>query len=250
MDTYKIVIVDDEVNNIFILKHFVSKYCTNVEVVGHALSVADAIIEINGKQPNIVFLDARLNGKEAFEILDKVNNPNMQVIFVTAYDEYALKAFKYNATDYILKPIAIEEVLLAINKAIQNLNKQKYFDLNFYKKTHDVHDNKDYIAIASMDKIDLIKTEEIMYLEAESKYAVFNLKGGKKLVSNKNLIYYERCISNWDFFRVHNSYIINIKFVTRIIKKEGCYCELANGFLIPVARRKQEEFNRFLKVKD
>lgn len=254
MSIYKIVIVDDEINNILILKHFVSKYCLNVEVVGQALTVSEAITEINCKQPDIVFLDVRLNESEVFEVLDKVDYQNMQVIFVTAYDEYAVKAFKYNAIDYILKPIAIEEVILAVNKAIQKTNQQHYFDFqnlaSLSKPQSESSENRDYLAVASLDKIDLVKTSEIMYVVAESKYTIFHLKEGKQLTSSKNLAHYEKILDEAYFFRIHHTYLVNMRYVSKIIKKDGSYCEITNGVLIPIAKRKQDDFNRFLKIKN
>ncbi|RYY44610.1 MAG: response regulator transcription factor [Chitinophagaceae bacterium] len=254
MKIFKAIIVDDEVNNVLILKHFISKFCLNLEIIGEALSVEDAISEINGKNPDIAFLDVRLKDEEVFSVLDQIDSSNMQIIFVTAYDEYALKAFKYNAIDYILKPISIEELILAVNKAIKKIQQQNYFDFkNFtttYKAPIENNERKDYVAIASQDKIDVLKTEEIMYIEAESKYTTFYLKDNKILTSNKNLAYYENALDEAHFFRVHNSYIVGLKYVSRIIKKDGSYCELLNGFLVPIAKRKQEEFNRFLKIRD
>lgn len=254
MNTYKAVIVDDEINNILLLKHFIERYCLHLEVVGEALTTTEAITIINELEPEILFLDIRLNGTEVFEMLDQIKIIKGQVIFVTSHDEYALKAIKYNAIDYILKPIIIEELIISINKAIIKIEQQNYFDFNNGAKINkiqkDISESRDYIAVASLDKIDLIKVSEIIYISADSKYAVFHMVNGKKYVSNKNLIYYENILEASVFFRIHKSYIINIKYTSRIIKKDGSYCELISGIMLPIAKRKQEQFNRFLKIKD
>ncbi|OOG79243.1 LytTR family DNA-binding domain-containing protein, partial [Flavobacterium sp. A45] len=168
MNTYKVVVVDDELNNILLLKHFIATYCLNVIVVGEALTSKDAIEVINECEPDILLLDIRLNGKEVFEALDQIKINKAQIIFVTSHDEYALRAIKYNAIDYILKPVIIEELILSINKAISKLNQQNYFDFSrgsqINKIERDISNNKDYIAVASMDKIELIKTSDIVYL--------------------------------------------------------------------------------------
>ena len=254
MKSYNVVIVDDEVNNILLLKHFITQYCPDVTVVGEALTSIDAISVINDYSPDILLLDIRLNGKEVFEVLDQIKINKAQIIFVTSHDEYALRAIKYNAIDYILKPIIIDELVLSISKAITKLQQQNYFDfskgtqINSIKKENS--NNKDYIAIASMDKIELIKISDIIYISSHSKYATFHIINGKEYVSNKNLIYYENILDNACFFRIHKSYIISIKHTLRIIKKDGAYCELVNGIFLPISKRKQDLFNRFIKIKD
>lgn len=253
MNIYKAIVVDDEVNNVLLLRHLIDKYCINVKVVGEALTIEDAISVINKLQPEILLLDIQINGREIFEMLDKIQVTKAQVIFVTSHDEYALKAIKYNAIDYILKPIIIEELILSINKAIKKIEKETYFDfrnITFDTIGQDQTTSRDYIAVASMDKIELIKTEEIVYISSDSKYASFHLINGRKYVSNKNLIFYETILDSAVFFRIHKSFIINIKYTIRIIKKDGSYCELANGVFLPIAKRKQEQFNRFLKLKN
>ncbi|OOG64649.1 LytTR family DNA-binding domain-containing protein, partial [Flavobacterium sp. A45] len=187
MNTYKVVLVEDEVNNILLLKHFIEQYCINVIVVGEALTSTDAVAIINENEPDILLLDIRLNGKEVFEVLDQITINKAQIIFVTSHDEYALRAIKYNAIDYILKPIIIEELVLSINKAIKKLQQQNYFDFSkgsqINKIEKEISNNKDYIAVASMDKIELIKTSDIMYLSSDSKYATFHVISGKEYVS-------------------------------------------------------------------
>ncbi|WP_448607570.1 LytR/AlgR family response regulator transcription factor [Paenimyroides ceti] len=253
MNSYKALIIEDEINNVAILKYFLTKYCINIEVVGHASTINEAVSAIDLLEPDILFLDIHLNEGDAFDVLDRLKHINAQIIFVTSYNEYAIKAFKYNAIDYLLKPVVIEELILAVNKAVKNIHQQRYFDFNklaMLSKTEiPVLENNEYIAIASIDKIDLLKASDVLYLESDSKYAIFHSVDGKKYTSSKNLLHFEKIIDSSRFFRVHHSYIINIEHVVRIIKKDGSYCELSNGMLIPIAKRKQNDFNRFLKIK-
>ena len=254
MNSYKIFIVDDEVNNIALLEHFISKYCLNVELVGNATSVEMAIPAINTIQPDILFLDIRLNGSNAFEILDQIRFTQVQIIFVTSYDEYALKAFKYNAIDYILKPVVLDELILSINKAIKNIEQQKYIDLqkiiSLDTLAPTVIESGEYLAIPSMDKVDFIKTDKIVYIEADSKYTIFRTSDDKKYISSKNLLHFERIVDKKRFFRIHHSYMINLEHMVKVIKKDGNYCEMDTGILLPISKRKQEDFNRFLKIKE
>ncbi|TDO96140.1 LytR/AlgR family response regulator transcription factor [Flavobacterium sp. 245] len=254
MNIYKAVIVDDEMNNILLLKHFISKYFPKIEIVAQAMSISEAVVVINDHNPDILFLDSRLRENEVFEVLDQIEINKAQLIFVSSHEQYAIKAIKYNAIDYILKPIILEDLVVAINKAVQKLVWNSYFDFKHeYKvdKTQvDVSRNKDYLAVVSIDKIELFKVSDVIFVESDSKYATFYLIDGTQHVSNKNLIHYEGVLDSASFFRIHKSYIINIKYTSRIIKKDGSYCQLVNGKLLPIAKRKKEEFNRFLKIRE
>lgn len=253
MNIYNAVIVDEEMNNISLLKHLISKYFSDIEVVGHAMSITEAVLIINDQNPDILFLDSQLHGKEVFEVLDQITIKNAQLIFVTSHEQYALKAIKYNPIDYILKPVILEDLILAINKAVKKLVRNSYYDFKdgckIDKIPDEVPQNKEYLAVPSQDKIELFKVSDIIFVQSDSKYATFYLFDGTQHVSNKNLIYYEGILDSKSFFRIHKSYIINIKYTSRVIKKDGSYCQLVNGKLLPIAKRKKEEFNRFLKIK-
>lgn len=247
------LIIDDETNNIALLEHFVSKYCLDIKVVGHALTVQDAIAKIKSKRPDILFLDIKLNEGDAFDILDSLKEVKAQIIFVTSYNEYALKAFKYNAIDYILKPIIIEDLVVAVNKAVKNIEQKRFFDfqkVQALKPQKEAPENKNYIAISYPDRIDMLKANDVIYIEAINRYAVFHTRDGKKHVSSKNLRYFEEILDDTVFFRTHNTHIININHLVKIVKTGGSYCEMDTGLLLPISKRKQEEFNKFLKIKN
>ena len=131
MKTYSAVIIDDEINNLVLLKHFINKFCLNIEIVGEADSVSSGIDIINLRKPKILFLDIKLSDSDVYEILDEIDFTEYEIVFVTAYDEFALKAFKYNAVDYVLKPVLIEDLVLATNKCIRRIEEKKIFEKNF-----------------------------------------------------------------------------------------------------------------------
>lgn len=255
MNKYKALIIDDEINNVAILEYFISQFCLNIKTIGHALTVTDAVSKIDTEKPDIIFLDIRLDEGDAFDILDRLKKPiRSQIIFVTSYDEYAVKAFKYNAIAYILKPIAIDDMVLATNKAIKNIEQGRYFDIqkmealnNSFKSK--LPENSSYIGLASIDKIDILKAEEVLYIEADRRYSHFYMKDGKKHTTSKNLMYFEEVIDNNRFFRIHNSYIINMEYVVKVIKTTGSYCEMINGDLLPISKRRLDDFSKFLNIK-
>lgn len=238
------ILVDDEAINILLLKEILSKYCPNIQVIGEASDVETAITEIDTKKPDMVFLDVMLGDRTSFEVLDSLAVPRPQVILVTSEEQYALTAFRYDVTDYLLKTIEATDVVKAVNKVVKRIEEHNLYKL---KKSNEL---KNFIAIASIDKVDLLRIDDIMFFTGDGKYTCIQLSNGKKYFTTKNLGDYERTIGNPNFFRIHHSYIINMNYVTRITKKDGSYCEMSNGLAIPIAKRRQDDFNKFIKVKD
>lgn len=249
MNTYSITIIDDSLTDVTALKKIISNFCINIDSVVHMSSIDDGIVEINLNKPDIVFLDVLFKDTEIFDSLDKFSLENTPIVFISSDKGYAVNAFESNAVDFILKPFKVESVILAINKSIKKIESD-----NVNGSTESFVKNKnlnfDYLAIASLDKIDFIRKEDVMFCMADGKYTTFFLLGGKKIVSSKNLGEYEKVLDGSCFYRVHHGYIINIRYLISIIKKDGVYCELANKITIPVSKRRQESFNKFIKLKN
>lgn len=248
MKFYNAIIVEDEESNLQLLKHFILKFCLNINIVGEAKNIEDGIKTINETKPDILFMDICLNNDLVFTILDSVDFSEIEIIFITAHNEFAINAFKYNVIDYILKPISIEELVLATNKAIKRIEERIFFE-NQFKKNISLENNKSskYLSISSLDKVDVIKKDEIIFCKSDGRYTTFYLKNNKEIVACKNLGEYELMLGKENFFRVHNSYIVNLDFIVNISKKEGFYCIMSNNALIPVSKRRQESLKNFLK---
>ncbi len=252
MQSLRAIVVDDEINNNDLLIHFLKQYCPYVNVVGSAVTKAEAIEIINEIKPDLLFLDIVLDQGSGFDVLENVDYSMTRVIFVTAFNEFAVKAFRYNAVDYIMKPIEIEELISAVAKAYKDIENSLFTDnkqIDILSKTIQDYDDLNIIAIPSMDKVDFIKLEDILYFKSEGRYTNFYLKNNKKIVATKNIGDYEKTLENTYFFRIHNRYIINLMHVNNINKAAGNYCEMANGDLLPIAKRRQDELNRFLGLK-
>jgi len=253
MPRYTAVLVDDEPSNTELLSHFVSKYCPNITIIGQAETKEDAIAIIPELSPDIVFMDIVLDEGTGFDILEAIETTHLQVIFVTAFDEFAIKAFKYNAVDFVLKPIEIEALIVAVNNASERLEKNQYIGdkrINALIKAMSVDKiNQDFIAIPTIEKIEFIKTKTIMYCKSDGKYTEFYLSNGTKIVSSKNLGEYEALLDDQVFFRIHNSYIANLNFVKNINKAAGNYIELSDKITLPIAKRRQDSLHKFLKIK-
>ncbi len=250
MKKYTAIIVDDEPMSIMMLKSVIANYCININIIDEVLSFDKAIYEIEAKNPDIIYLDVVLKGGLAFEMLDALKQKRAQIVFVSSDSKFALKAFQYNAADYLLKPVNKLEVIKATNKAISNLEMQKNYNEQevIIYKDH-LPQVKSYLALPSVEKIDFIKINDIMFFNANGNYTTVYTVNGIKYLTSKNIGDYEKDIDPDTFYRVHYSYIINMNYVSKINKKDGAYCELSNGLQIPIAKRRQYNFSKFIRIK-
>lgn len=249
MNKYKAYIVDDESDNIDLLKYLLKKYCLNIEIIGESNTFQDCINDLKTVTPEILFLDIKLNDKNAFDILDVIDASESEIIFVTAYQEFALKAFKYNAIDYVLKPIAIDDLVVSVNKAILRLEEKKIFENQILNNfTSSKSNSSSIITISSLDKIEIIKKTDILFCKSDGRYTTFYLKDKTEILACKNLGEFETILDDDTFFRIHNSYIINISHIKNINKKVGYYCEMVNGAFLPIAKRRYQSFSDFLNL--
>lgn len=249
MNKYKAYIVDDESDNIDLLKYLLKKYCLNIEIIGESSSFQDCINDLKSITPEILFLDIKLNDKNAFDILDVIDASESEIIFVTAYQEFALKAFKYNAIDYVLKPIAIEDLVVSVNKAILRIEEKKIFENQISNSFPASKSNSSsIITITSLDKIEIIKKSDILFCKSDGRYTTFYLTNKSEILACKNIGEFELQLNDDIFFRIHNSYIINISHIKNINKKVGYYCEMINGAFLPIAKRRYQSFSDFLNL--
>lgn len=240
----KAVLIDDETNNNESLNSLIGKYCPTVEVVGIATNIESGISLISETSPEIVFLDIEMPFGSGFELLNKVAPINFAVIFVTAFDKYAINAIKYSALDYLLKPVDIQELKAAVQKAISNyektdLNKRVdnlLFNMTIRKSlTHK-------IALPSQEGLSFENVEDIICLNASGNYTIVYTKNNQKLLVTKTLKEFEDLLPEDFFCRIHHSYIINLNHVKKYLKGRGGMIEMENGLTIEVSIRKKNEF--------
>ncbi len=250
MKTHGALIVDDEQDNIDLLRIHLSRHCPNIEVVGTATNVSEAIRKFIEFEPEILMLDIRLGTENAFQFLDSIESSKCEVVFVSSLREYGVKAVNYNATAFIVKPINVEDLKMAINKAVGNIHaRNKDSQEKNLITQHKVEKYGYILAVPSTSKVDLIHVDYIVYAEADGRYTIFHLTNGTTKIASKNLGEYERQLDPNQFFRIHNSYIINLKHVIGINKKDGSYCELKNNIALPIAKRRQDALGKFLRIK-
>lgn len=252
MKKYKTVIVEDEVNNIKLLKHFIDKYCPNLEVLGLAKTVNEAKSVIKQVKPEIVFLDVVLKNEIIFNLFEFVNPKDFQIIFTTAYQKYAIEAFRVNAIDYLTKPLDINFLKEAVKKAINNIENKYFISQTKLSEIRDTIETKqlkeNYLSIPSKNEVALIKQEDIIYLSSVRKYTVFHIFDSEEIVSTSNIGFYEEILKENNFYRIHNSYIVNLNFLNKLKKLETNFCELTTGEVLPIARRRYKNLKLKLNI--
>lgn len=238
---YKAIIIDDEEAAIVSIKLIIEDFCQDVDVAGSAQSASQGIQLIMDKQPDIVFLDIEMPKMNGFEMLEILPERNFELIFITAYNQYALEAFKVNAIDYLLKPISIPELLNAVNRvrarrSVPNYAVPDYS--NLFNSLAVISHKK--VAINSMDGVEYIDPEEIIYLEAEGAYTHI-ITTETKFTTPKNLKDFMDIPALTGFFRIHNSYIVNLLHIKKYNRKEA-FVVMSNTHHVTVSRRNKDDF--------
>lgn len=238
----KAIIVEDEKHSRETLKNLLEKFCKGVQVIGLASSVKEALDIIPKSNVDVIFMDIELQSGTGFDILTQLPEINFEVIFTTAFDQYAIKAVKFSSLDYLLKPIDLEELQQAVEKAKNAKNKEEY---NQQLKTllQNIKQPKlSKICLATSEGFEFINTETIVYCEAGGSYTTFVLSEGKKLLVSKHLKEYESLLIDNHFMRVHNSYLINLKEVKKFVKSDEGYVVMNNDDIVSISRNKKDEF--------
>lgn len=237
------IIVDDEKSARESLASLLQTYCPLIEIIGTADSVKQGIAAIEKHKPHLVFLDVQMQDGSGFNLLEALPENNFEVIFTTAYDQYALKAIKFSALDYLLKPINIEELKLAVQKAIDNTSKddlnKRVISLLENIKQGNIHKK---IALPFVSGFRVVDVNFIIRCQADRNYTHIYLSDGSKETASKSLKEFEDMLSEHSFFRTHQSHLINLNHVKNYLKGRGGQVELTDGSVVEVARTKKDEF--------
>jgi two-component system, LytTR family, response regulator len=240
------IIVDDEPPAIRSLEVQLKK-AGKILVVAACENIVAGREAIETQKPDLLFLDVELSDNTGFELLESVSGRPIDVIFTTAYEQYALQAIKASALDYLMKPIKFEELTIAINKHLDRrgnnpVMKQVEVLLEHYQRSTAVKN----LALPTQDGIEFVSIEDIVRLESESNYTLFYLNTGRKIVISKTLKDYESILSSSGFFRVHNSHIVNLRYLDKYFRGDGGYVRMKDGSTADVSRLRKEEFLKAL----
>lgn len=244
------IIVDDEKRGRLTLVRLLEKLFPDIAILGEAASVDEAHTLIQQFLPDVVFLDIEMPNGSGFELLKKFEEIPFEVIFVTAYGQYAINAIKFCALDYLLKPVRVEELQIAIEKAQKRISAQtKDKRLNHLLKNMRHHASKtNKIAVANQEGIEFVAVEQILYCQAEGSYTKIHTLESNHLIATTNIKTYEGLLNDYYFFRVHNSFVINLNAIQRYVRGNSGYVIMKNGTEIPVARRKKDELLKHLNI--
>jgi len=243
------VIIDDEQVSREILNNYITKYCTDIEVVGFGENVATGVEIIQKEKPDIVFLDVEMPYGNAFDLLEKIENITFETVFVTAFSEYAIKALNFSASYYILKPIDIDELILAIdkikkNKLASNPNIHTKILIDNIKTTNR---QQQKIILPLLDGFEVIQVKDIIRCQANDNFTDFHLQNGKKMVICRTLKHYEDLLEDFGFMRIHRSHLVNLDFVTKYNKGKGGFLTLNDNTELEISPTKKKDFlDRFL----
>ncbi len=239
----KAIIIDDEAKGRLALKEKLKQYCPGIDVIAEAANGKEGIEVIEKLHPNIIFLDIEMPVMNGFEMLNNISDQNFHIIFTTAYDQYAIKAIKYAAFDYLLKPIDIEELKTAISRTMACETDQTKKQIELLKQNN-LHPKKQLnkLAVPTLDGLLFYEINDIIHLEANSNYTQIYFNNQSKILASKTLKDFEELLPEEKFFRVHHSHLINLNYIKKYIRGDGGQIELQNGTYVDVSRRKKEEF--------
>lgn len=237
------LIVDDELLPRQAIASILQEHFSEIEIVGQASSVKQAVQLIEETHPELVFLDVDLTDGTGFDILNLVKPVDFKIIFITAHQEYALKAIKFSAFDYILKPVSIVELKQAVDRVLsEQATHGQHLKLDaFYTNFENIRKEVKKIVLKTSESIHLVNVSDIIRCEADNNYTTFYLVSGDRIIISKGLKDYEDLLGVYGFFRVHQSHLINIKFISRFEKKDGGFVVLTDKTHIPVSQRKRQK---------
>ncbi len=238
-----VIVIDDEAKGRLALREKILAYCPQIKILAEATNGQEALMLIQHHKPQLIFLDIEMPRMNGFEMLNELPEKNFHIIFTTAYDQYAIKAIKYAAFDYLLKPIDIEELRTAVSKidTRENSHTKKQVEL-LNQNLHGAKKQLSKLAIPTLDGLLFYDLSDIVHLEANSNYTNIYLSNKTKITASKTLKEFEELLPEEIFFRTHHSHLINLNYIKRYIKGDGGQIELQNGAFIDVSRRKKEEF--------
>lgn len=240
MSTLKALIVDDEANNRENLKLALAEYCKEVVVIGEADSAISALDFLKDNELDLVFLDIAMPLGNGFQLLESLPDIDFDIIFVTAYNQYAIRAIKFCAIDYLLKPIDALELKQAVNKVITNqTKKEQRKKLELLVSNMQQPDQK--IALPQTDHVEFVSVDEIIRCQGEKNYTWFYLNGGRKLLVSQTLKEYVSLLEDAHFFRVHQSHLVNLHEIKKYSRRDGGYVVMTDGEQISVARNRKQE---------
>ncbi|MBN2814718.1 MAG: response regulator transcription factor [Bacteroidales bacterium] len=238
----KITIIEDEEKSLGFIRGIIEQYCPTAEIAGTATNVESAVTLLTNVKPALVLSDINLPDGTAFDMLSRLDEIDFKVIFITAFEEYAIKAIKFSALDYLVKPIDPNELINAVNKAREQIEHETN-NLKLKALLSNVRDFSDKlrkIVLKTFDSIYVVDLQDIIRCESDNSYTLFYLKDNRKIMVSSVLKDYDELLADSGFIRVHKSHLVNLNYIDKFIKSDGGYLIMKDGASVPVSQRKRD----------
>ncbi|MEO6187392.1 MAG: LytTR family DNA-binding domain-containing protein [Ginsengibacter sp.] len=247
MEKIKAVIIDDELNSLQNLRQKIEEFCPQIQVLASTQKPEQGILIIKEMRPDVVFLDIEMPRMSGFRMLEQIGEYDFDIIFTTAYNHYSIDAIRISAFDYLVKPIGIDELQKAVERLDKTFNRHTKEKIDILKRSLDENKNQeDKIAISTTEGIEFISIKNILHIDSKSNYSKIYLSEGKTLLVSKILKDFEEILTPYNFYRIHNSHLINLTHIKKYIRSKGGQVMLQDGTLIDISRRKKEEFLKMI----
>jgi len=242
MKLLRVVVIDDEKNAVEGMLTILKNFCTDIEIVGTANNASSGIEIINKTIPDLAFIDIEMPDANGFDVINSIKNKNILMVFVTAFDQYAVRAFKSNVIGYLLKPVDIEDVQNIVEKAKELTQSRELLENLVEKKSQ-----FGKITVPTNKGLLFIEPDNILYIKADGRYSSIHFANNESVFVSKNIGEIEELLDPDVFFRAHHSSIINLKYVCELNSKEGGYIVMTGGTKVLLSRRKKDEFLKIFK---
>jgi two-component system LytT family response regulator len=247
MEKIKAIIIDDELNSLQNLQQKLEGFCPDINIIATAQKPEEGLLLLKQHQPDVVFLDIEMPKMSGFRMLEELGEYDFDIIFTTAYNHYSIDAIRISAFDYLVKPIGIEDLQQAVERLHKTYNKQTKEKIDILKKSlSDNRSQEDKIAISTSEGIEFIPIKNILHIESKSNYSKIYMPENKNIMVTKILKDFEEMLLPYNFYRVHNSHLINLNYIKKYIRSEGGHVMLQDGTVIDISRRKKEEFLKMI----
>lgn len=244
MEKMTAVIIDDETTSRNVLREYIMRYCSGVEIIGEADSIETALALIKSRSPQLLFLDVEMPGGTGFDLLESLPDMNFETIFVTAYDHYAIKALNYSAAYYLLKPVSIDDLITAVEKVKKERNSHSpaMHTKVILENNQMSGEQKKKIVLPLLEGFEVVKMDDIIWCEAHDNFTDFHFVAKPKMMICRTLKFYEELLEDSGFMRVHKSHLINLEHVVKYNRGKGGHVIMSNGNAISVSPQKRNAF--------
>jgi two-component system LytT family response regulator len=247
MEKIKAILIDDELNSLQNLQQKLEEFCPDVNIIAISQKPEEGLLLLKQHQPDVVFLDIEMPRMSGFRMLEELGEYDFDIIFTTAYNHYSIDAIRISAFDYLVKPIGIEDLQQAVERLSKMRSKQTKEKIDILKKSlSDNRSQEDKIAISTSEGIEFIPIKNIIHIESKSNYSKIYLPENKTIMVTKILKDFEEMLLPYNFYRVHNSHLINLNYIKKYIRSQGGHVMLQDGTVIDISRRKKDEFLKLI----